>query len=337
MGPGIYGPWVLQTEPQEPEPTRFPGFSAELGLIYASDIDEDSVMIYPDSYCHEPDDSEDANWRDTYEACRCWKTTVVYEQIGEDHPHIVRYGSPLLKHFVLQLTRANRYKRRDPWTALPVVAKPSGPPLVDFINQHRAAMYSAPLDGPSSRILQFHRPLVYQWALHIISGLIFVHSHDIIFGEHGLDQCWLSSSLDLSLVGFKNAGFRYRKGDYSLIEGDHSTSGFDFTPRESIRNPTKETDLFWFGCTVFHLMTGAWPGDRLENRSGRQAADLAMHGQWRPLESECMGEIVHKCWSGGYNSPEEVQTAIIKFLQDNGWDVEQDDKLQGFVATDLFL
>ncbi len=170
-------------------------------------------------------------------------------------------------------------------------------------------MYSAPLDGPISRILESHRPLAYQWALHIISGLTFVHSHDVIFGEFDLTQCWLSSNLDLSLVGFINAGFWDRSRGYRLVEGDHST-GCEFAPPKTIRDPTKQTDLFWFGCTVFQLMTGAWPGHRLVNRSEREAADMVVRREWLPLESECMGEIVHKCWGAGYNSAEEVQTGI---------------------------
>jgi serine/threonine protein kinase len=163
--------------------------------------------------------------------------------------------------------------------------------------------------------------------LHIISGLTFVHSHDIIFGELNSDQCWLSSNLDLSLVGFINAGFRDRSRGYRLVEGDHS-SGYGFAPPSTIRDPTKQTDLFWFGSTVYQLMTGYWPGHRSEH-------ELVMRRAWLPLETECMGEIVHKCWNAGYDSAEEVKAAIITFVQSMGWEVEGDDNLKGFVAADL--
>jgi len=89
------------TRRPEPGPTKYPGFSGGLGLIEATQIDKDSVILVPESYCLEPDDSEDAIWRGDYEANRCWKATVVYEQIGENHPHIVPYDFPFSKRFVL--------------------------------------------------------------------------------------------------------------------------------------------------------------------------------------------------------------------------------------------
>lgn len=193
-------------------------------------------------------------------------------------------------------------------------------------------MYSAPLDELTSRILESRRPLTYQWALHIISGLTFVHCHDIMFGELNLDQCWLFSNLDLSLVGFVNAGFRDHSRGYRLVERDHS-SGYGFAPPGNIRDPTKQTDLFWFGSTVFQLMTGYWPGHRSDVNSEQE---IVMRRAWPPLETECMGEIVHKCWNAGYDSAEEVKAAIMTFVQSMGWEVEGDDDHKGFVAVELF-
>ena len=84
-------------------------------------------------------------------------------------------------------------------------------------------------------------------------------------------------------------------------------------------------------------MTGAWSGDRLENKSGHEVASMVVQREWLSLESECIGEIVHKCWRAGYNSAKEVQAAIITFLQDKGWEVEGDDNSKGFSAIDLSL
>jgi len=77
------------SERSEPISSRQPGFSADLDLIEATQVDEDSIMIAPDIYFDEPDDSMEASWRDEYDASRCWKTTAIYEQIGENHPHLV--------------------------------------------------------------------------------------------------------------------------------------------------------------------------------------------------------------------------------------------------------
>jgi hypothetical protein len=73
-----------------PIPGTVPGYSADLGLIEASQLDEDSVILLPQEYIHDRDDSLDASWRGEQGAGRCWQTTVIYEeQISETHPHLV--------------------------------------------------------------------------------------------------------------------------------------------------------------------------------------------------------------------------------------------------------
>jgi serine/threonine protein kinase len=167
----------------------------------------------------------------------------------------------------LLLIRTNRYLRRDPWTACPVLAKTSGPPVADFLDQNGAAMCSTPLDIVSSRILASNRPLIYQWALHIISGLSFIHAHNIVFSDLDLEQCWLSldSHLYLSLVGFVHAGF-WQSTDGAWYDGRQSNAAW-FHPLEHTK-ATTQTDLFLYGCVVYQLMTGAWPGDRLTDKTG---------------------------------------------------------------------
>ena len=46
----------ITTRRPEPGPTKYPGFSASLGLIKAAQVDEDSVIPDPESFCLEPDD-----------------------------------------------------------------------------------------------------------------------------------------------------------------------------------------------------------------------------------------------------------------------------------------
>jgi serine/threonine protein kinase len=198
-------------------------------------------------------------------------------------------------------------------------------------------MYSAPIDAPTSRILPSHRPLAYQWTLHIISGLAFVHSHDVIFGDLNLVDCWLSSDshLSLSLVGFVNAGFNYKERWSHIIDGTR-TNWDNFHPLEHQANPTKQTDLFLYGCTVYELMTGFWPVSRSGICSSRETAAMISRKEWPLLEAECMGEIVHKCWNDEYASVQEVRAAVVAFLEGLGWEIEGDDDLKNFDAIDLF-
>jgi hypothetical protein len=56
-------------------------------------------------------------------------------------------------------------------------------------------------------VLSTYRPLTYQWAFQLISGLEFIHSKELTFGDMSTSYCWLRSSLSLSLVGFTHSGF----------------------------------------------------------------------------------------------------------------------------------
>lgn len=62
--------------------------------------------------------------------------------------------------------------RRGSRLAFPVIARPFGPPLSDFHEKHISILYPTP-DSPSCRINQRYRPLIYQWSLQLISGLMF--------------------------------------------------------------------------------------------------------------------------------------------------------------------
>jgi serine/threonine protein kinase len=196
-------------------------------------------------------------------------------------------------------------------------------------------MYSTPLDAEISRISASHLPLMYQWALHLISGLSFIHTHDIVFGDLTLAQCWLSSDshLSLSLAGFSNAGFRDRSTG-GWFDGDRSRAEF-FHLLEHQRNPTMQTDLLMYGCVVYELMTGAWPGSRLTGTSGQDVAMRIPSRRWLPLETEHMGEIVHKCWAGGFENAEQVKAEVIAFLEGLGWEIEGNDDLVGFNVAEL--
>jgi hypothetical protein len=60
---------VIQLQPsatgQRPGPhfVNMPGFHTPLGQICATQLDENSVILVPEMYIENPDDSVDARWR----------------------------------------------------------------------------------------------------------------------------------------------------------------------------------------------------------------------------------------------------------------------------------
>ncbi|KAI7788260.1 uncharacterized protein LA080_012327 [Diaporthe eres] len=255
-------------------------FTADIGLILATQVHDavDSVILLPPEYIHDPEpDSPEAPWRECYDAKRCWKTTVAYEQISSSsstqlHPHIV----PFI--------------RRGPWTALPILARPSGPPLDRFLAENKAAMY----DEGSHRVRATHRPLAYKWALHLASALEFVHAQDIVIGDLSTAHCWLSRSpaLSLCLVGFLDASFRDRSSGVLYLGGTSSSEPFhplnvSLSGSRRAPEPSVRTDLFLWGCVVYELMVGHWPGhEEGARRSWDDTSHMTAQQEWPGLESE---------------------------------------------------
>lgn len=112
-------------------------FTADIGAVLAVQASDaaDGVILLPPEYIDDPrPDLSDAGRRQSWEAKRCWKTTIAYEQISSSstypHPHIVPFVY------------------RNPWTAFPILTKPSGPPLDRFLARTKAVFYHEGTSSP---------------------------------------------------------------------------------------------------------------------------------------------------------------------------------------------
>ncbi|KAF2993406.1 hypothetical protein E8E13_001835 [Curvularia kusanoi] len=291
-----------------------------------TELDSNSVLLMPEAY-YFPRDSDDvrfleSEWYDRGWA-ECWKTTLIYEEkIGESHPHILDF------------------KGRDPWSAFPVLAKPPGLFLDAFITKHRSAMYSAPLNTTTSRIIPSYRPVVYQWALHLIDGLAFVHAHDVIIGDMHTSRIWLSSDSHLSVApfGFLSASY-VRDWGFGVFQPGSRFNNLNFHPLEGQdeRRPTQQTDIFLFGCMLFQFMTGFWPANDVEGWSIiNRPFDSPAWPLVPILEEVHMGRIVRQCWNGHFESAEQVKAAVVSLVRDSGWEIDEQCNLSDFDAASLF-
>lgn len=244
----------------------------------------------------------------------------------------------------IQLSHFPRFIRPDAWTGFPVLARPSGPPLRQFLAEHKLELYPQTLiQSAACRVVDRCRPLVYQWALHALSALAFMHAHDVVCGDLSEDLCWLSAlpSLSLSLIGFPFAGYRRHDRDGRYYEAEYfsgdafSDMGLGPAQGRHRPSPTRQSDLYQWACMIFRLMTSYFPGDRM-GLNEIEIASLASRKAWPVLEPEFMGDIIRKSWNGDYNSAEEVKRAVISFVEEQGWLISDGDDLQGFNAADLF-
>ncbi|KAF2165839.1 hypothetical protein M409DRAFT_67159 [Zasmidium cellare ATCC 36951] len=269
------------------------------------------MLIVPSSYEDRNDIGEDADWRQAHNAAdahKCWKTTFIYQHI-EDHPHLMNANSTPIHY---------RFIRPDPWTWLPVIANPGGPPLRTFLDVNRSEMYDTRTtlnqSTASGRVKARYKSLVYQWALQLATPII-----SIVFGDLTVDSCWLTSpGLSLSILGFLNSGFRTRDGP--VHHGD-ILSGYPFNPIDHLprteRIPTLKTDLFMWGCVVYELMTGFWPGEG-QGIEDEEIAMLVPRHEWPTLESELLGNVVRTCWTGEMRSAAELVTTVRRVITELG-------------------
>jgi hypothetical protein len=145
-------------------------------------------------------------WRQPPKIYLVYQTCIAYEQIGEDHPQILKYLGP------------------DEWTGFPILARPSGPPLKKFLLEHSAAMFPPELEDSSIKLSPKYHPLVLSWSLQLLSTLSFIHPHSIIYSAQDLmSVCFLSSTLSLLLVGFLDARFVDEYGYKSVISYNNAS------------------------------------------------------------------------------------------------------------------
>lgn len=233
---------------------------------------------------------------------------------------------------------------------MPVLANPGGPNLQEFIDANRLELYDQRNTQPSdkgtacARIRSSHLPLIYQWSLHLASALEFIHSHSlvspaplvsVIFGDLRVSSCWLDASgTSLSVLGFLFSTFRTRDSGPHI--GDVGCSGRDFQPLSVRGEPTVQSDIFLWGCVVYELMTGYWPGEG-QGLEWPETGMLVDRGEWPGLERVFLGDVVRKCWVGEIGSAVELVGAVRRAITELGVEIGEDDVVDGLSVEGLRL
>ncbi|KAL2802413.1 hypothetical protein BJX63DRAFT_426088 [Aspergillus granulosus] len=237
--------------------------------------------------------------------------------------------------------RLVRFLGRDPWTALPTLEKPSAT-LAGFLEEHHSTIGSGSGNGNGRLYLTApYRPLIFQWALQLLTGLSFVHSKDVILGDLHKYTCWLQSPGSLSILGFLDAVYMEPTQAIKYTNDTWGTEyNFPFHPclisgkgtgpggRWDRDMATIQTDLFLWASLLYELLTGSWPA------RGRVLDDvkaILTHKLWPKLDEEDLDEIARKCWDYEYVNADEVKRDLGKFLAGKGWEVEgvEGDEIKG--------
>jgi serine/threonine protein kinase len=250
------------------------------------------MIIVPGSY--DDDDSPQAYWWEDSNTKHLFKTCIAYETLGDNHPRLLHYLS------------------RDPWTGLPMFTKPTGPSLEKFIEDNNLAMYPPELKQNFIQLSPEFQPLILNWALQLLSALKFIHSHKILYGTLGNQNCWLSSDLSLLLTGFMDAEFR---------------DGYGYRGSSSVPNVSVRSDVYGWALFVYRLMTNNhhdWP----------EVRDFPMSGTRSVPRELPAGDVLRKCYTQQYEDVEQVLADFQAAIMEKGYGLDGN-VLKGFALTGL--
>ncbi|KAG9765644.1 hypothetical protein KCU73_g336, partial [Aureobasidium melanogenum] len=296
--------------PLKLSPESWAGLLDPLCFVYEIDeavYDNTLIMIPGGRYPYDGDVSEDADWLRESEAELVWRNVLVFEKLNAA-------GS--------KCNRIVKYKGRDAATSFPLLEKPGGGPLKTFLATHRTRMYP---ENEAGSIAPTYLPLIYRWALQILSALSEIHHNGIIHMDIVSPDCfWLYDDLSIALVGFQSADFVNMEGE--RVQGDmHCGEEFRWPWVRNTRRerPTAKVDLFDWATLICTLMTDQSPIDGMIRDI--EVQEMINTGSLPALEEEKLGYLVRKCWLGEYESAVEVMADLKVFLTERGMEVEEDD------------
>ncbi|KEQ64433.1 kinase-like protein, partial [Aureobasidium melanogenum CBS 110374] len=153
--------------------------------------------------------------------------------------------------------------------------------------------------------------LLYKWTLQTAEALCFAHRLGILHSDIHPLNFLLSGNLDLKVGDWGGASvdgspshcsYRYR---YRLF----TPNGTDFVKENGV---SPATEIFAFGMAVYAIVSGKpiWP-ELEEPRDWEEIKKRIVKRRFPDTKGlKILGDVVKGCWSGRFNSMEEVRVAI---------------------------
>jgi len=144
-----------------------------------------------------------------------------------------------------------------------------------------------------------------RWIREAAEGLQLLHSAEILHCDVEPKNFLLDAALGLRIADFGGSSF----------EDSPATAcpGVRFEPPDFDWNarPTIKDDLFSFGSTMYHILTGNRPYQ--EVRSDEVMRLYQAHKFPNVSELPC-GEMIERCWLGNINSAQLIVDHLDKFI-----------------------
>lgn len=139
------------------------------------------------------------------------------------------------------------------------------------------------------------------WARDMAVALHSLHAVNVIHADVKSDNMLLDKeSLLLYLIDFSG----------SWIDGEPGSSVESirfFLPRDIMSDSTVQTDIFAFGSTLYEIMTSTQPYHDLDDE---KVEELFKQGIFPSVDLVPCGQIIKKCWTGGFQSVNDILIAL---------------------------
>jgi serine/threonine protein kinase len=149
-----------------------------------------------------------------------------------------------------------------------------------------------------------------RFAREAAEGVAYAHGKNIIICDINVRNILLDAELHVKLCDFQ--GRLLGLDGKVLRDGGASENAESFMPRHDKDSASVKTDIFALGSTIYHIVTGHRPFPEL-NTIDDEAEFLNRYqaGHFPPLEAKLGGEVILKCWEGGYDSAMEIVKELV--------------------------
>jgi len=185
-----------------------------------------------------------------------------------------------------------------------IVNKPHFLEMIEFSEQHGII-----LQGVEGRTLRHYLesqggPISLSerlgWARDMAVALHSLHAVNVIHADVKPENMLLDESHKVFLIDFSGSWIDGKAG--SVVENFRF-----FLPRDIQADSTVQTDIFAFGSTLYETMTSTQPYHDLDDE---EVEELFKQGIFPSLDLVPCGQIIKKCWTGGFQSVKDVQVEL---------------------------
>ena len=142
--------------------------------------------------------------------------------------------------------------------------------------------------------------MILRWAQQITRGLAYIHSLGVMQADIGCHNILINKDNDVKLADFAGASVDGKKGNVYYETRSQ---------KPGCNDVTVETEMFALGTTLYELSTASSPYPDLPSNT-REIEKLYAAEHFPETESLLLGEVIKRCWAGGYSTVDDVRADV---------------------------